>query len=131
VFRRKCLVHETDLDFEIAFLEGVLRSWPEYVDALKLLAEDCTRRGLYMKGLEADEKLAALLAFDPVVRYNLACSYALVGRPEAALAALRAAVELGYDDADHMSQDKDLESIRSDKRFQSLLRKVRRRREKD
>jgi len=123
--------YKGDLDFEIAFLEGVLALWPDYVDALKPLAEDYTRRGLYVKGLQADEKLAALLPSDPVVRYNLACSYALARRPQAALDALGAAVELGYDDAEHMSQDEDLVSIRSDKRFLCLLDEIRRKREQD
>ena len=39
-----------DLDFEISFLEGVLKHRPNYIDALAPLAEAYTRRGFFEKG---------------------------------------------------------------------------------
>ena len=68
-----------DLDFEISFLEGVLKHRPNYIDALAPLAEAYTRRGFFEKGLEIDKRLAFLCQDDPVVHYNLACSYVLSG----------------------------------------------------
>lgn len=116
--------YDNPLDFEIAFLEGVLDVWPENVEALKAIAEDYTSRAFYSKGLQADLKLAKLLPHDPTVHYNLACSHALVGNRQAAFDALETAISLGYDDDSHMCADPDLQSIRSDPRFQELVARI-------
>ena len=111
-----------DLDFFIAFFEGVLRRSPCFVEALMALAEAYTRKGLYGKGLEVDEQLVALRPQDPVCRYNIACSYSLLGRVEEALRQLRQAIELGYEDFSYMAQDPDLVNVRQDRRFQDLYK---------
>jgi tetratricopeptide (TPR) repeat protein len=110
-----------DLAFEISFYEGILTEDPDFVDALLPLAEAYTRAGLHGKGLEADRRLARLCPKNPTVHYNLACSYALTGHPDEALAALEHAIELGYRDADFMLKDKDLASLHDDERFARLL----------
>lgn len=107
-----------DLDFEISFLEGVLKHRPNYVDALAPLAEAYTRQGWYEKGLEIDKRLAFLCKDDPVIRYNLACSFALSGYAAKALDALKWAVRLGFWDMEHISRDADLKSLHSYKPFQ-------------
>ena len=61
-------------------------------------------------------------SFPVLFRFNLACSYALLKRPDQALKTLRRAVELGYWDFRYMREDRDLESIRHDPRFRQLLR---------
>jgi hypothetical protein len=116
--------YDNPLDFEIAFLEGVLDVWPENIEALKAIAEDYTSRGLYSKGLLTDLKLAKLLPHDPTVHYNLACSHALVGNRQAAFDALETAISLGYSDLNHMCADPDIQSIRSDPRFQELVGRI-------
>ena len=116
--------YDNPLDFEIAFLEGVLDAWPENAEALKAIAEDYTSRAFYSKGLLTDLKLAKLLPDDPTVHYNLACSHALVGNRQAAFDALETAISLGYDDDSHMCADPDLQSIRSDPRFQELVARI-------
>ena len=107
-------------DFEIVFYEGVLKRRPDYVDALIPLAEAYTRNGQHEKGLEMDKRLAELCKEDPVVHYNLACSYALVGNKKEALRALRSAVKLGYCDFAHLRKDADLKSLQDDPEFQSI-----------
>ena len=67
--------------------------------------------------VEWDERPA-----DALAHYNLACSYALLKRPEQSLKTLRRAVELGYRDFRYMREDHDLDSIRHDPRFRQLLR---------
>jgi len=56
--------------------------------------------------------------------YNLACANALLGRSDAALDALERAVELGAVSYDHVRNDEDLESLRSEARFQQILEKL-------
>jgi len=52
--------------------------------------------------------------------YNLACALARTGKKEEALASLRKAVELGYDDAAHLRSDPDLESLREEAPFAEI-----------
>jgi Flp pilus assembly protein TadD len=114
------------LDFELWFLEGVLGRKPDYVDALSLLAHDCTARGLYQKGLEADRQLAELRPQDPTVIYNLACSLSLTGEIEEAFSMLARAIFLGYRDFRHIRRDPDLAALRRDPRFRTFLEVTRR-----
>ena len=113
---------ERSLDIEIGFLEGVARRDPTYIDALQVLGDDYTRRGRFTEGLKVDEQLSRLRPGDALVHYNLACSYALLKKPDLALKTLRRAVELGYRDFRYMREDRDLESVRHDPRFRQLLR---------
>ncbi len=113
-----------DLDFEIAFYERILKRLPNSVDVLMALGNDYTERGLYEKGLRIDERLCRLRPTDPVVHYNLACSYALVGKVDQAIQTLERAIALGYHDCTYLEHDPDLEGIRRDPRFQALLGRV-------
>ena len=72
--------------------------------------------------LQIDKRLVQLRPSDPLAHYNLACSYALLKRPEQALKTLRRAVELGYRDFRYMREDRDLDTVRKDPRFRQLLR---------
>ena len=112
---------QDNLDFEICFFEALIAESPDFLDALMALAESYTKRGLVQKGLETDEKIARLRPRDPLVHYNLACSYALCGRLTEALTSIQMALELGYRDLPHMEQDSDLESLRKDPRMRKLL----------
>lgn len=114
----------SQLDFEIAFFERVVQRDRCFVDVLRVLAELLTSRKSYQRGLEVDRRLARLRPDDPLVRYNLACSYALVRAMREAIQSLQKAVELGYDDFDFMEQDPDLNSIRDAPEYQTLLRQV-------
>src|SRR5688572_4600003 len=85
-----------DLDVEISFLEGVVKRDPGFVEALQVLGDAFTKRGKFDAGLEVDEQLSKLCPDDPMVLYNLACSYALTKRFEPAVVALLRAIEIGY-----------------------------------
>src|SRR5437588_627847 len=105
------------LDFEIEFFESVRRRDPNHEPALEALGHAYTQRGCYVEGLEVDRRLAELRPQDAIVQYNLACSYVLVGDTDLGIAALERAVELGYDDLEHLQSDRDLDAIRNDRRF--------------
>lgn len=113
-----------DLDFEIAFFERILKRLPDSVDVLMALGNDYTERGLHEKSLPVDERLCRLRPTDPIIHYNLACSYALVGRVDQAIETLEHAIGLGYHDCHYLQRDPDLEGIRRDPRFQALLGRV-------
>ena len=116
------LADQSQLDFEIAFYNGILERKPDYVDVLRVMGNHLTLKGRYAEGLAIDKRLVQLRPGDALAHYNLACSYALLNRGDQALRTLRQAVELGYRDFRYMREDRDLESIRRGPRFRQLLR---------
>ena len=116
------LAEQTQLDFELDFFAGVIDRRGDYVDALRAHGNNLTLKGRFADGLELDKRLIQLRPQDALAHYNLACSYALLKKPDLALKTLRRAVELGYRDFRYMREDKDLETIRHDPRFRQLLR---------
>ena len=115
------MARKEDPSFDIAFYESVLRRQPGYEDVIELLGGLYTKTGRIADGLKMDRKLVKLQPDNATARYNLACSLALSKRRAAALRELGEAVKLGYTDYDWMAQDPDLESLKSDREFQTLL----------
>jgi hypothetical protein len=58
---------ERELDFEIAFFEGVVQNCPDFIEALIALGDAYTRRGRYKDGLWVDMKLSRLRPADGTV----------------------------------------------------------------
>lgn len=115
-----------DLEFEISFFEAILAQVPDSVDVLMALSNNYTRQGHFDKGLATDQRLCQLRDHDPIIHYNLACSYSLLGRLGESLDALQHAVGLGYSDLAFMQEDPDLESIRRDPRYAAFLESLHR-----
>lgn len=116
---------QRELDVKIGFMEGVVRRDPGYVEALQILGDDYTRRGKYADGLKVDRQLSRLRPEDPLVQYNLACSYSLIGNFNLAIAALERALNLGYRDFKWLAQDPDLGDLRRHPLYQAIRAKVR------
>jgi tetratricopeptide (TPR) repeat protein len=116
------LSEQTQLDFELGFFSGIIEHHDGYVDVLRAHGNNLTLKGRYADGLDIDKRLIQLRPTDALAHYNLACSYALLKKPDLALKTLRRAVELGYRDFRYMREDRDLESVRHDPRFRQLLR---------
>ena len=99
----KALVRANDqsqLDFEIDFFGRILEQHTDYVDVLRIQGNNLTLKGRYADGLELDKRLIQLRPHDALAHYNLACSYALLKKPDLALKTLppkqRGAVVLRY-----------------------------------
>ncbi|WP_239022870.1 TPR end-of-group domain-containing protein [Pontibacter mangrovi] len=56
--------------------------------------------------------------------YNAACSWALAGNKNKAMAYLQQAVEQGYSNLSHLKQDADLNSLHGDKRWKALVQEL-------
>lgn len=113
-----------DLDFQMVFYEAILKTNPDFADALMALGEIYTKKGLYEKGLRVDRRLSELRPQNPVVHYNLACSLSLLGDLTSSFEAIKRALKLGYDDFTYMDRDPDLENLRRDARFIHLMKKA-------
>src|SRR5438034_1400868 len=114
-----------DLDVKIQFMEGIVRRDPEYIEALQLLGDHYTQRGRYDQGLKVDERLSHLEPTNPLVFYNLACSYSLIGEVDLAANALEKALTLGYRDFKWLAKDPDLRTLRKHPAFREIEAKIR------
>ena len=112
-------------EFQARFHEIALRHRGEDPEILAELGHAYTRLGRFEEGLAIDHRLVARVPDNPTVHYNLACSLCLCASREQALDALERAVDLGYDDPDHLEADLDLTALRAEPRFQALLEKLR------
>ena len=110
-----------DPQFEIEFFEAIYRRCPDYTEVVGLLGGLYTKVGRVADGLRMDRKLVKLEPENATAHYNLACSLALCKKRPDALKSLRKAVDLGYDDHDWMEQDPDLEILKNDPEFRTLL----------
>ena len=109
------------LAFEIGFCETVLGGEPENLAALESLGNAYTRAGRIEAGLEIDRRLVRILPASAVAHYNLACSLSLLERVDESLDALAQAVHLGYTDFVYLEKDPDLDAVRRDDRYKTVL----------
>lgn len=115
-----------ELDIKISFMEGITRRDPTYVEALQILGDHYTQRGRFEYSLKVDKKLSKLEPDNPLVFYNLACSYSLNGEFDAAVAALDHALVLGYRDFKWLARDPDLRKLRKHPGYRDIEEKIRR-----
>jgi TolB-like protein/Flp pilus assembly protein TadD len=59
---------------------------------------------------------------DPMLLYNVACTYAMLGRDSDCLDTLERAVGMGWADKGWLEHDSDLDSVRGDARYVELIR---------
>jgi len=114
-----------ELDIKIEFMEGVVRRDPSYVEALQILGDHYTQRGRYDSSLKVDQALSRLEPKNPLVFYNLACSYSLNRELEPAAAALERALKLGYRDFKWLARDPDLKPLRKHPIYRSIEDQIR------
>jgi tetratricopeptide (TPR) repeat protein len=114
-----------DLDIKITFMEGIVRRDPKYVEALQILGDHYTQRGQFDFSLKVDKRLSRLEPRNPLVFYNLACSYSLNSDLDLAAAALDKALSLGYNDFKWLARDPDLRLLRKHPLYRTIEDKIR------
>ena len=119
-----------DLDIKITFMEGIVRRDPKYVEALQILGDHYTQRGQYDFSLKVDKRLSRLEPRNPLVFYNLACSYSLNSDFDLAASALEKALSLGYNDFKWLARDPDLRQLRKHPLYRTIEDKIRKMRVK-
>jgi serine/threonine protein kinase/Flp pilus assembly protein TadD len=101
--------------------ERHIDSHPDDPRALYLGAGMLARMGDHGKSFEWARRALAIDPEETSILYNVACVYALLGRTEDALNCLGKVMELGTFYKNWAAKDSDLDSLRSDARFQALL----------
>ena len=78
----------------------------------------------YVEAIEAFTRSIALNYRQATSMYNIACGYSLLNDKENALFWLDRSLGVGFDRADLLKQDSDLDPLRSDPRFNEILKKA-------
>jgi serine/threonine protein kinase/tetratricopeptide (TPR) repeat protein len=105
---------------EVQVLESHLKKVPEDARARTLLAGDYAVMG---RSEDATRELTLAMVLrpdDPMVMYNVACSFCEIGKVEEALDALRKAWEGGLRDPEWVRNDPDLEALHGREEFERL-----------
>ncbi len=97
---------------------------PDDARALLLGAVALVRLGERDRGLEWARRAVTIDPEDSGVLYNVACVYAVLGRADDAITCLEKAVQNGFGHREWLENDADLDSLRSDPRFEALRKKV-------
>lgn len=110
-----------DWDAAVTTYEALLMEQPDSPASWFGLAYCLHMRGDYEQAIEAHRRSATFEQTRGISLYNLACAYALTGRTDDALDALKGSREAGFDLSSATRTDSDLDSLRGDPRFKRFL----------
>jgi serine/threonine protein kinase/Flp pilus assembly protein TadD len=111
----------------LRIIEKHLELHPDDARALYLGAAGLFQVGQKERALQWARRALSVDPDDPMVLYNVACSYALQGLADEAIACLEKVMAQSSSGSLHKvwaEQDSDLDSLRSDPRFQTLLKSL-------
>lgn len=94
---------------------------PDDARAATMRSVALCRLGQVEEGLSWADRALAMDAEDAGVRYNAACLFAVAGKPDRALECLEEAMAVGFGNVRWLERDPDLDSLRGDPRFTSLM----------
>jgi non-specific serine/threonine protein kinase len=92
--------------------------------ALSMGAAALVSIGQKEEGLTWAERAVALAPHETMLMYNVACLYSLAGEPDQAFEYLDRAAEAGHAHRAWLEADSDLDPIRDDPRFQTILDQI-------
>ena len=113
---------------ELALAElGVEHNWPERLDiGIRIkLGNSLLEDGQYDKAMEQYSIAIKDAPNNEILLYNMACACSLKKEIDQALMWLRKAIDAGYDDANWMENDSDLDNIRGRPKYKQMLRELR------
>jgi len=95
---------------------GAFAEEPNLLEA----AEAAYTAGNYVQSADLYDRARGCACFEAYDHYGAACSEALAGRIDAAFASLERAFALGWSDAEHLAIDPDLQTLRTDPRWERV-----------
>jgi len=105
----------------LRLIEERLELNPDDARACQLAATNSSQLGEAEAATDYARRALAIDPDDPLLLYNIACMYALLGNPDESLSCLERAVDKGYGQKDWVAHDSDLDSLRDLPRFQSIV----------
>jgi tetratricopeptide (TPR) repeat protein len=94
---------------------------PDDIRALYLAANGLAARGEPVRARQFADRALAMRPDDPVLLYNVACTFALLGLTDPALAALGDAVRKGWNHKGWVERDSNLNGLRSHPQYRAIL----------
>jgi serine/threonine protein kinase/Tfp pilus assembly protein PilF len=95
---------------------------PSDARAANLLAATYATMGEKEKAVDYADRSLAIDPDDAMLLYNVCCTYTLLGRNDEAIACLERAVDKGFGHREWIDHDPDLNPLRDNPRFQSIMR---------
>jgi adenylate cyclase len=108
----------------VEFIEKHLELDPDEARAYSLGSSVLIRLGQSKRSKQWTQQAMALAPNDPLVLYNAACNFALLGETDHALDGLERAIEAGVAVGDWIKHDPDVDSLRTDPRFQAIVKRI-------
>ena len=105
-------------------VEKYLELNPDEARAYSLGASVLIRLGETERSKQWTEQAMTLAPSDPLVLYNAACNWALLGETDHALDGLERAIEAGVAVGDWIKHDPDFASLRGHSRFQAIVKRI-------
>jgi adenylate cyclase len=105
-------------------IEKHLELNPDEARAYSLGASVLIRLGEKERSKQWTQQAMTLAPNDPLVLYNAACNWALLGESDHALDGLERAIEAGVAVGDWIKHDPDFESLRGHARFQAIVKRI-------
>lgn len=133
----KWVTHKISRDFDclktylnIAKSDDEFKNFKSSYDALHDRFEDEMKANEYVKAIATGQQILALPyselrrgldgSYNMLVKYNMACEYALIGLPDEAMTLLLQ-IESEWDKWEHLNEDSDLISLHDREDFKSLV----------
>jgi adenylate cyclase len=105
-------------------IEKHLELNPDEARAYSLGASLLIRLGQNERSKQWTQQAMTLAPADPLVLYNAACNWALLGETDHALDGLERAIEAGVAVGDWIKHDPDFASLRGHPRFQAIVKRI-------
>jgi adenylate cyclase len=105
-------------------IEKHLELNPDEARAYSLGASVLIRLGQNERSKQWTQQAMTLAPADPLVLYNAACNWALLGESDHALDGLERAIEAGVAVGDWIKHDPDFANLRGDPRFQAIVKRI-------
>lgn len=111
-------------EIAVESVEQHLELNPDEARPYSLGASVLIRLGKNERSREWTQQAMSLAPNDPLVLYNAACNWALLGETDHALDGLERAIEAGVAVGDWIQHDPDFESLRRHPRFQEIVKRI-------
>ena len=104
----------------LKLMEDRLELNPDDARAANLAAAFLARLGDLQKSVEYADRSLAIDPEDPMLLYNVSCTYVALGRFDDAMKCLERAVDKGFGHKEWIDHDPDLDPLRDNARFKVL-----------
>ncbi len=108
----------------IAIAQQALALNPRDARALYLASGAMIQLGMYKESVEWAERALAMDPADPIINYNVACSYSQAGEQDKAMDCLEKARKSGTVSLGWLKNDSDLVALMGNPRFQKLIKEL-------